>query len=310
MTAICVFTVLIGIFGLISSDPVGQCDPNRISNQYLRDDSNACAFYQCEYHGTSYLRPTFHACAPGTKVPEKYGESAAYPDSSNPCVLRVWNPADCRPRPFWSPWGDWSACSKTCGTGVATRERQCNNGPGCQGAGTETRSCTNSQSCCPPGFAVFGNSCYSFITVSGRSPSWALSRAICQNASADLVSIETSEEHEFIKNNLRPITPPNRFIGWYVGGRRLSINPVTTRTGAPVNSREARKLQFFWVPTGQQVAYDGWTKAAGVPGDYQPDGNGPCMVLWIGRRDFVDYEFDDYSCNGNVGGYVCEKALV
>lgn len=29
----------------------------------------------------------------------------------------------------WSPWGQWSMCSRTCGTGVQFRQRKCDNPP-------------------------------------------------------------------------------------------------------------------------------------------------------------------------------------
>jgi len=47
----------------------------------------------------------------------------------------------------WTPWGDWSGCSSSCGGGVRERRRQCNNpsascgGPECVGDETETASC-------------------------------------------------------------------------------------------------------------------------------------------------------------------------
>lgn len=47
----------------------------------------------------------------------------------------------------WSPWGQWSSCSMTCGYGTRTRERSCttpapeHGGRDCLGDNTETGVC-------------------------------------------------------------------------------------------------------------------------------------------------------------------------
>ncbi|KAL6063280.1 hypothetical protein STEG23_011735, partial [Scotinomys teguina] len=59
----------------------------------------------------------------------------------------------------WSPWGTWSMCSRTCGTGARFRQRKCDNpppGPGgthCQGASVEHAACDNLP--CPKGVPSF-----------------------------------------------------------------------------------------------------------------------------------------------------------
>ena len=53
----------------------------------------------------------------------------------------------------WSPWGAWSPCTKTCGRGMKTRERACNNpapahgGAACVGITIDTQACLVQQ--CP-----------------------------------------------------------------------------------------------------------------------------------------------------------------
>ena len=49
----------------------------------------------------------------------------------------------------WGPWGQWSACSLTCGSGgVRTRSRQCTgSSQGCSGVGSQLRSCGPTPSC-------------------------------------------------------------------------------------------------------------------------------------------------------------------
>ena len=49
----------------------------------------------------------------------------------------------------WGPWGQWGACSVTCGSGgVRTRSRQCaSSSQGCSGVSSQQRSCGPSPSC-------------------------------------------------------------------------------------------------------------------------------------------------------------------
>ncbi|XP_036267681.1 A disintegrin and metalloproteinase with thrombospondin motifs 17 [Pipistrellus kuhlii] len=59
----------------------------------------------------------------------------------------------------WSPWGAWSMCSRTCGTGARFRQRKCDNpppGPGgahCWGASVEHAACEGPP--CPKGLPSF-----------------------------------------------------------------------------------------------------------------------------------------------------------
>ena len=47
----------------------------------------------------------------------------------------------------WSPWTEWSKCSKSCGEGEKQRTRQCNNpvpnefGKQCEGNATDVVTC-------------------------------------------------------------------------------------------------------------------------------------------------------------------------
>ncbi|XP_078487952.1 uncharacterized protein LOC100179634 isoform X3 [Ciona intestinalis] len=48
--------------------------------------------------------------------------------------------------PFWTEWGSWGGCDKSCGTGLRTRLRTCFNGvegnPGCLGSNSERGECS------------------------------------------------------------------------------------------------------------------------------------------------------------------------
>ncbi|XP_069104021.1 coadhesin-like isoform X2 [Argopecten irradians] len=49
----------------------------------------------------------------------------------------------CPPPGIWGMWSEWNDCSKTCGEGVSTRTRPCDDSAGgeCIGADTETQTC-------------------------------------------------------------------------------------------------------------------------------------------------------------------------
>ena len=72
----------------------------------------------------------------------------------------------------WSPWGNWTRCSKTCGVGYQTQHRTCTNPPpqhggkDCQGNLDQSRQCED-QKHCP---SEFDSQCqfeFSWLTVIG-----------------------------------------------------------------------------------------------------------------------------------------------
>ena len=58
----------------------------------------------------------------------------------------------------WNEWGEWSSCPVTCGDGVVTRVRLCDNpaphgsGNYCEGSDTSNNTCTVSTPC--PGMCL------------------------------------------------------------------------------------------------------------------------------------------------------------
>ena len=68
----------------------------------------------------------------------------------------------------WTQWTSWSNCSRTCGTGLASRTRQCIESMFCEGNNTEVNSCFIAD--CPGQprffklslslFAIFTSICY------------------------------------------------------------------------------------------------------------------------------------------------------
>ncbi|XP_072046267.1 uncharacterized protein [Amphiura filiformis] len=55
----------------------------------------------------------------------------------------------------WRPWGSWSACSLTCGSGTKARIRTCSKAGACKGSVTDSSSC-NTQSC-PANWSSWGS---------------------------------------------------------------------------------------------------------------------------------------------------------
>ena len=50
---------------------------------------------------------------------------------------------------MWSPWGAWSACSATCGSGLTSRERTCEPaGSTCPGKASEQKECESRSGPC------------------------------------------------------------------------------------------------------------------------------------------------------------------
>ncbi|KAL4617663.1 A disintegrin and metalloproteinase with thrombospondin motifs 19 [Arapaima gigas] len=60
----------------------------------------------------------------------------------------------------WSTWGPWGACSRTCGTGISTRQRKCQSssrvGWDCEGTKVQHKLCESHP--CPPGLPDFRDS--------------------------------------------------------------------------------------------------------------------------------------------------------
>jgi len=72
----------------------------------------------------------------------------------------------------WSPWGNWTRCSKTCGVGYQTQHRTCTNPPpqhggkDCQGNLDQSRQCED-QKHCPSEFDSQSQFEYSWLAIIG-----------------------------------------------------------------------------------------------------------------------------------------------
>ena len=58
---------------------------------------------------------------------------------------------------------------------------------------------------CDDGWTEFGGSCYKFVKKSGETAfSWYESRFYCQQEGADLASIQSQAENDFVLSNIAP----------------------------------------------------------------------------------------------------------
>ena len=118
---------------------------------------------------------------------------------------------------------------------------------------------------CPRNWVRFKSSCYKFT----RSPIkvWEDAKALCQafrhddTDHADLASVDSYEEHRFIKNYLNEYDPQHR--RWYISTRQDSPDKWINADGKQMTNLEA----FF-------VEADDWGQAS----DY--------------KKDFLAYHFD------------------
>ncbi|XP_013385650.1 zonadhesin isoform X2 [Lingula anatina] len=66
--------------------------------QFMPDETNPCAYFQCISHNfganTLGLKAHRKLCAPGTAVPPQYGKVPELPDTSNPCVGKSMSTVD------------------------------------------------------------------------------------------------------------------------------------------------------------------------------------------------------------------------
>ncbi|WAR06501.1 LOW QUALITY PROTEIN: SRPX2-like protein, partial [Mya arenaria] len=107
------------------------------------------------YQGQIYdNEPTCLLCQKGT-YQDKSGESKCIscPYAFTTHSLGSAYAADCNAHGKWSTWGNWSECTRTCGDGIVTRKRLCNNptpdngGKTCVGEDIDAKDCNNTD--CP-----------------------------------------------------------------------------------------------------------------------------------------------------------------
>ncbi|XP_074551398.1 C-type lectin domain family 10 member A-like [Halichoeres trimaculatus] len=121
---------------------------------------------------------------------------------------------------------------------------------------------------CPPGWKMFGGSCYLFST---QKKSWEESRQDCRATGADLVVIESLEEQEFISKSAKA----DSWIGL---------------------SKRDHGGTWKWVD-GSSLTQGFWWSA-------MPDGDGDCAHLIPDRRK--EENWNDLKCDVSML-WICEK---
>ncbi|XP_071153887.1 uncharacterized protein [Mytilus edulis] len=87
----------------------------------------------------------------------------------------------------WGSWGSWCDCSVTCGGGIMSRKRECNNpvqgygGYGCQGDGVETHTCNEGYCMVDGGWGSWGSWCACSATC---GDGYMSRKRICNNPEA------------------------------------------------------------------------------------------------------------------------------
>jgi len=105
----------------------------------------------------------------------------------------------------WSDWGEWQACSETCGDGRQRRLRECNNprpsggGDRCAGSAVQFQQC-NEGTC--PGMFVHGGH-VTFVMRSSKRKAHALLIKI--NGSSWFVEILFKEKQKVMKRKQEDI---------------------------------------------------------------------------------------------------------
>ena len=130
---------------------------------------------------------------------------------------------------------------------------------------------------------VFSGSNYTFHANSVQWRNWEESRHSCKETGGDLVSIESLEEWNFVKNTIQSMRTGEYFIGL---------------------KKDGKSGEWRWISDNSTVnAIKGtfpWAKG-------EPSGDGDCLVMYTSYRQ--DYgEYCDLSCFAKrKRGFICES---
>lgn len=165
--------------------------------------------------------------------------------------------------------------------------------------------------------ARFGNHGYyfSWLDPSSGSPTydWVDYRSYCRLRCMDAVSIETPEENEFIKAQLRQAYQKGAAQFTWTSGRLCDFKGCDADYLQPI-----RVNGWFWSGSGARIAAKGqgftdWAEVGGIPGQPQPDnreGEESCIALLnpdIYKDPTRDFHWHDVACH-HQKPVVCEDS--
>ncbi|CAC5413765.1 HMCN [Mytilus coruscus] len=139
----------------ICNDPAPSENGNPCEGEDITVKS--CDMEECAVNGNwgqwgSY-EPCTVTCGAGVQMKTRFCNDPAPSENGNPCngedtIVKSCDMEECAVNGNWGPWGSYGECSVTCGTGMQTKTRSCNdpspanNGNPCDGLGTSSKSCT------------------------------------------------------------------------------------------------------------------------------------------------------------------------
>ncbi|XP_078118846.1 galactose-specific lectin nattectin-like isoform X1 [Sander vitreus] len=133
---------------------------------------------------------------------------------------------------------------------------------------------------CPPDWTQFGSRCFAFYI---QTKTWSDAETFCQIAGGNLASIQSAEEHAFLKDFINQVTGTQR-TSW-IGG-----------------TDAVKEGTWLWTD-GSKFNYKTWNAG-------EPNGSGGenCLTMnWGGALSTANW--NDWACT-NQAAFVCSKKSV
>ena len=149
-------------------------------------------------------------------------------------------------------------------------------------------------------FIFFLNRSGNYFTYSfyHKRLTWSESRQWCQELGADLVSMETVEEWEYLTNFIQTLTGPGH-VEYYIGLRK--------------KSGEWQWLSNNTTVPGENWRWNSMSNNLRKENVHQPSGDGTCVVMYKNYPEGKQGYYNDLPCNskgidGTIG-FICEETV-
>merc|ERR1711962_1284002 len=224
----------------------------------------------------------------GTRPRERLCDSPAPVGAGLPCVgddteYETCNPESCDTATTqapvdgnWGAWGACSSCSKTCGTGIKTRSRECDDpapvglGEDCVGDSSETALC-NTESCTDGEYTVTSEMTFSSGVTEANFDSI---KSDLIAALASVLGVAESSISLSLKSDLRS----SSII--------VVVTITTTSEDAADDLQDSIDSSSFVSSVNTQINSSGALAANGVVLDYVSDSScGGCTVPTLAPKD-------------------------